>query len=168
MPGLEKLAKKVNACVTCDYWKGELRNPTPDRFFVVYESFQRGVCTGPLKTGKSMTPLNKCKAWRIWAQLKKPKDTDDSIFGEQSNTWWDLEEFDEFIPDRDTESLRPSTYVQEILRQKREADQASAEVASEQPAQVQAEATVAQEEIPAGPETQEGTAQGQEEQQPSG
>ena len=150
MPGLEKISKRVNACVTCDYWKGELRNPTPERLYVVYESFQRGICTGPVKRGRSMTPLNKCKAWRMWAQLNKPTDTDESIFGEQSQTWWDLEEYEEFIPDRDTGGgLKPSTYVQELISEKRSArkkkqEPVSASVPDTAESQQQAEAASAQ------------------------
>lgn len=146
MSGLEKLSKKVNACVTCDSWKAELRHPSPDRFFVIYESYQRGVCTGPIKTGVSMTPLNKCKAWRMWAALRKPKDTDESVFGEQREDWWYVEEEYQVVTERDTGvGLRASNYIQELMGQSR-AQKRSGEVAAEREAR---------EEEAAAPEQQE-------------
>lgn len=94
MLGKEFLGKKVCVCVTCDWWAGELREPTDDRKGVEYESFQRGVClapkkTGPttlagevnvrwvhsgtMKSGQSTTPLNKCRAWRLWKVMNRPR-----------------------------------------------------------------------------------------------
>ena len=138
MSGLDKVSKKVNACVTCEYWKGEVRQTTPDRLFVVYESYQRGACMGPLKTGQSMTPLNKCKAWRIWAHLKKPKDTDESIFGEQSATWWEGDDTSTFYATREaSEGLKPSSYVQELLDEREEQGKSPAEVQEKSPDEVQ-------------------------------
>ncbi len=83
MAGLAKIKKKVSVCATCDMWKGEVRHPSEDRLYVVYESFQRGLCSGPIKRGLSMTPLNKCRAWRVWKKLNKPRTDDYSVFGEE-------------------------------------------------------------------------------------
>ena len=85
MPGVEKIRKKVMVCATCDLWKGEIRNPSNDRLYVLYESFQRGLCTGPIKTGKSMTPMNKCRAWRLWKKMNKPRVDNETVFGREED-----------------------------------------------------------------------------------
>lgn len=73
MKNKDMISKRVVACVNCDMWRSDARWPSADRSEVLFESFQRGLCTGPLETGKFMTPRNRCRAWRIWAKLNKQR-----------------------------------------------------------------------------------------------
>ena len=124
MPGLEKLQKKVVACVTCDYWKGEIRRPSENRQYVLFESFQRGICSGRINTGQSMTPLNKCKAWRMWAKMHKAAEGDSGLFVEYDeeapDDYFEEQEEGPFIAEREpSQSLKPSAYLQELMHKRR-------------------------------------------------
>ncbi len=89
MASIEKVSRKSKLCVTCDLWKGDIRNPSRDRTDVVFQTYQRGVCMGPLHTGEPMTPLNKCRAWRLWKKMNTPR-TDEQKRG----FFTELEELD--------------------------------------------------------------------------
>ena len=73
MASIERISRKTKLCASCDLWKGEVRNPSQNRTEVIFQSFQRGVCMGPLHTGEPMTPFNKCRAWRMWKKMNTPR-----------------------------------------------------------------------------------------------
>ena len=73
MPGYEKISKKVMVCATCDKWKSDDRRPILDSIEIEYEVYQKGECMGKINNQQMMSPLSKCKEWRVWKKMNAPR-----------------------------------------------------------------------------------------------
>lgn len=76
MPGYDKVGKKTRICATCDNWRSYDRRPVNDNIDIEYEVYQRAECAGSINRQQMMTPLSKCKEWRMWKKMEvKPMST---------------------------------------------------------------------------------------------
>ncbi|MBF2735404.1 MAG: hypothetical protein ISN26_04920 [Betaproteobacteria bacterium AqS2] len=69
MPGYEKVSKKSRVCATCDHWRSYDRRPINENLEIEYEVYQKAECGGTINREQMMTPLSKCKDWRMWTKL---------------------------------------------------------------------------------------------------